>query len=176
MTTKKDLTTVIHIRDAPANWRNDPEYVYIGRGSKWGNPFRITGTCDRRQSVFLYEERLLSSKHLLNSLHELQGKTLVCFCKPLECHGDVLARFANDQIIGHSEFYTDQQTGFLCVKPITNTGIRLMWEVIIDDYTGDFHDGDEEPFESRYYPVWQTGHSVLYAQNGMIATLACKCK
>jgi hypothetical protein len=27
---------------------------------------------------------------LLNDLHELEGKTLGCFCKPLACHGDVL--------------------------------------------------------------------------------------
>ncbi len=32
---------------------------------------------------------------LLESLHELKGKTLCCFCKPKACHGDVLAELAD---------------------------------------------------------------------------------
>jgi hypothetical protein len=31
---------------------------------------------------------------LLNDLHELKNKTLVCFCKPKACHGDILAELA----------------------------------------------------------------------------------
>lgn len=69
--------------------------VFIGRPSKWGNPFKISPTCSRENSIRLYEMYLLSNAELLNSLIELQDKDLVCFCAPLLCHGDVLLRYAN---------------------------------------------------------------------------------
>jgi hypothetical protein len=73
--------------------------VYIGRPSKWGNPFSYKeGTLakykvkDRNESVDSFRKYITEGegKHLLNDLHELKGKTLGCFCKPLKCHGDVL--------------------------------------------------------------------------------------
>lgn len=69
--------------------------VYIGRPSKWGNPFKISPTCSREDSVRLFELYLLSNIKLMNSLIELQDKDLVCFCAPLICHGDVLIKYAN---------------------------------------------------------------------------------
>jgi hypothetical protein len=32
---------------------------------------------------------------LINDIHELRGKDLVCWCKPDPCHGDLLLRLAN---------------------------------------------------------------------------------
>jgi hypothetical protein len=72
---------------------------YIGRPSKWGNPFSDKeGTLakykvkDRNESVESFRNYITEGegKHLLNDLHELKDKTLGCFCKPLKCHGDVL--------------------------------------------------------------------------------------
>lgn len=76
--------------------------VYIGRPSKWGNPFTHwpDGTTlakhvveDREAAVNAYREWITNGdgKHLLNDLHELKGgKILGCWCKPQACHGDVL--------------------------------------------------------------------------------------
>lgn len=79
--------------------------VYIGRPSKWGNPFThiAKGTLakyvvkDRDSAIRAYEEWLTNGegKYLLQDLHELRGKTLACWCAPLSCHGDVLHRLAN---------------------------------------------------------------------------------
>lgn len=71
--------------------------VYIGRGSKWGNPFPITKTNTREQVIAQYKEWITEGegKHLLNDLHELAGKRLGCFCKPKACHGDVLVELFN---------------------------------------------------------------------------------
>lgn len=71
--------------------------VYIGRGSKWGNPYRsgIDGT--RAQVIQMYQDYILKSE-LINDIHELTGKDLLCFCKPLACHGDVLMALANPQL------------------------------------------------------------------------------
>lgn len=72
-----------------------PSDVYIGRGSKWGNPFVIGKDGDRAQVIAKYEEHLLASPELLAALPELKGKILMCYCKPAACHGDVLARYAD---------------------------------------------------------------------------------
>lgn len=88
-------TTVVH-------FKKDPYDIYIGRPSKWGNPFsHKEGTLaefkvkNRAEAVAKFEDYLLSNKELLNSLHELQGKILGCWCKPNKCHGDILAKHAN---------------------------------------------------------------------------------
>ena len=71
--------------------------TYIGRGSKWGNPFVIGTDGNREQVIAKYKQWITqgNGKYLLNDLHELQGKTLGCFCKPQACHGDVLVELLN---------------------------------------------------------------------------------
>lgn len=72
------------------NLRKEQYEVYIGRGGKWGNPFVIGKDGDREVVIKKYKEYLLSNKELLESLKELEGKVLGCYCKPYGCHGDVL--------------------------------------------------------------------------------------
>lgn len=69
--------------------------VYIGRGSKWGNPFRIGRDGDRAAVIAKYERWLADQHHLLRALDELCGRDLICFCAPRACHGDLLLRLAN---------------------------------------------------------------------------------
>ncbi len=64
--------------------------VYIGRPSKWGNPFEIGKDGTRKEVIEKYRKYILLNKDLMNSLHELEGKVLGCWCKPQACHGDVL--------------------------------------------------------------------------------------
>lgn len=64
--------------------------VYIGRGSKWGNPFVIGKDGNRVEVIEKYKDWIVKQPQLINSLHELDGKRLGCFCAPLPCHGDVL--------------------------------------------------------------------------------------
>jgi hypothetical protein len=66
--------------------------VYIGRGSPWGNPYKI-GVTGYTRSEVIYEFRLYAEKRLEQEpawLMPLVGKDLVCYCAPLACHGDVL--------------------------------------------------------------------------------------
>ena len=70
--------------------------VYIGRPSKWGNPFTIGKEGTREEVIKLYEEYLMGNAELLGALPELRGKDLVCFCAPKACHGDVLLKLANE--------------------------------------------------------------------------------
>jgi hypothetical protein len=99
-------STVVHCKKQPYD-------VYIGRPSKWGNPFT-----DRKsrhaefkvgsvqEAIEKYEEWIQTQPDLMASLHELKGKTLGCWCvvrkpfvtaddDPFVCHGQVLARLAD---------------------------------------------------------------------------------
>ena len=79
------------------NSRTDDYDIYIGRGSKWGNPFvmRNSSDAERNRVCDAYEAWFVNQPDLVNDLHELKGKRLGCFCKPKRCHGDFLAREAN---------------------------------------------------------------------------------
>lgn len=85
-------TRVIHIRNAPPAWQWNEDYVYIGRPSKWGNPFVLRGDDERGDTILRYKHWLSAPEQdaLRAQIDELRGKTLVCFCKPAPCHGDVL--------------------------------------------------------------------------------------
>lgn len=75
----------------------DREYVYIGRPSKWGNPFIVGKDGTREEVIQKFAKYLLNDPELPNHLHELKGKNLGCYCAPLACHGDILLRWANDE-------------------------------------------------------------------------------
>lgn len=71
--------------------------VYVGRPSKWGNPFVIGRDGTRQQVIDKFEAYLLTTPALFGALGELRGKSLGCWCSPLPCHADVLARYANER-------------------------------------------------------------------------------
>ena len=72
--------------------------VYIGRGSKWGNPFKIGEHGNREEVCRKYEMALLDAIRLekvtTSELVDLHGKDLVCFCAPAQCHGHILEKYA----------------------------------------------------------------------------------
>ena len=61
------MTTLINIagkdRDDPSNFSED--YVYIGRGSIWGNPFIIGTHAARDEVIELYRQYLWKSPKLI---------------------------------------------------------------------------------------------------------------
>jgi Domain of unknown function (DUF4326) len=77
--------------------------VYIGRPSKWGNPFTHLSGKTRAQfqvptlqeAVAAYRAWVLEQPQLVAALPELRGRDLVCWCNPGPCHGDVLLELAN---------------------------------------------------------------------------------
>jgi len=68
--------------------------IYIGRPSKWGNPFKIGKHGNREEVIKKYRDWLTYFQDDL-PLSELRGKDLVCWCAPKPCHGDVLLELAN---------------------------------------------------------------------------------
>lgn len=84
---------------------------YVGRGTAYGNPYKVGEKNDLGEVVTAFDclryfEYYLKRKYQGDSLREflepLRGKNLACFCplkdkdgNPVQCHGDVLLRFAN---------------------------------------------------------------------------------
>ena len=65
--------------------------VYIGRPSRWGNPYRLS-KYSRSEAIRLFEIHLVNSG-LIEQIHILKNKQLVCFCHPKACHGEVLLKY-----------------------------------------------------------------------------------
>lgn len=72
--------------------KKEPYDVYIGRPSKWGNPFVVGRDGDRTEVIEKYKTWLYT--HPL-PYEELRGKILGCWCSPHPCHGDILMELAN---------------------------------------------------------------------------------
>lgn len=76
--------------------------IYIGRGTPWGNPFAIGlgGIGDTREDVIrkfseYFIEEFLNDPEKHRALLSLRGYRLGCHCKPLACHGDIIAAYLN---------------------------------------------------------------------------------
>lgn len=82
------MTTVVHCKKEPFD-------IYIGRPSKWGNPFKIGVDGTREEVIEKYRTWFGVQSMLLNDIYELKDKRLGCWCAPLPCHGDVLVQLVN---------------------------------------------------------------------------------
>ena len=69
--------------------------IYVGRPTKWGNPFIIGRDGTRDEVIAKYRAWIARQPALLAALHELRGKNLVCWCAPERCHAEVLIELAN---------------------------------------------------------------------------------
>jgi len=86
-----------------------PDAIYVGRPSKWGNPWRIGERhptdghrLTREEAIELHKinlPQMLTAKRddgsTILDLNELRGKDLICWCAPLPCHADILLELAN---------------------------------------------------------------------------------
>lgn len=86
------------------NLYKNPYDVYIGRAGKgqdgyFGNPIKllpneVSGATIERYKDYFYN-RLENDQEFKNKILSLKGKVLGCFCKPKECHGDVIVDYLN---------------------------------------------------------------------------------
>lgn len=77
-------------RTKVVNLRKEKCDVRICRPSKWGNPFKIGRDGARDEVIEKYAKWILTQRKLLDSIEELRGKRLGCWCAPARCHADVL--------------------------------------------------------------------------------------
>ena len=94
-------------RSRAKGWRKPLGAVYVGRGSKWGNPYGTDARClvtveTAAEAVRLYRAYVTEHADEMPPLSMLRGKTLMCWCalpKPGEpdvCHAAVLLELANE--------------------------------------------------------------------------------
>jgi hypothetical protein len=83
-------------RDRP--WQTTPKAVYVGRPSRWGNPYRVGVHGTAEECVRLFEARYGNDADYRAAVRtELAGKSLACWCKVGQpCHAAVLLRWANE--------------------------------------------------------------------------------
>lgn len=95
---KTQVVNKYHLEGIP--WRHRQEFQYIGRGSMFGNPFKLAPGAARGSTLAkfhkYFHERLAEDKHFRKAVHALYGKILVCFCKPQPCHGDIIAKYLEE--------------------------------------------------------------------------------
>lgn len=102
-------------RSRSKNWRMPVNAFYVGRPTKWGNPFIIGQDGNREECVKLHAllasgllcisksaEHIESQKRAHRAMGkakvELKGKDLVCWCPPNKpCHADLLLKIANEK-------------------------------------------------------------------------------
>ena len=74
--------------------------VYVGRPSKFGNPFIIDTHGDRDEVIEAHRKWLEETEEgqavADAARRELKGKDLICYCKPRACHADTLLEIANE--------------------------------------------------------------------------------
>lgn len=97
----KPETKVVNIKTEP-HWKQDPNFVYIGRGGPFGNKFIIGLHGDRETVIKLYRESLtFEDKRLIRE--RCTGKILGCYCKPKACHGDVIKEVCDGSLENRDE-------------------------------------------------------------------------
>lgn len=91
-------------RTRAKGWKMPPNTVYVGRPSRWGNPWVVRSAdgdaaygivipaITAEQAVALYRDWLMTSiGHYSDLLDELRGKNLACWCRlDQPCHADTL--------------------------------------------------------------------------------------
>jgi hypothetical protein len=105
---RKPTTRVVHLKRKNDDVVQDCD-VYIGRAvmyggwnltkSKWANPFKVgqKGMKTPKHVAAAYEKHVRDNKNLMESLQELTGKRLGCWCYPKPCHGNVLIKLLKEQ-------------------------------------------------------------------------------
>ncbi len=86
-------------RKREKGWRQPEGCRYVGRGTMWGNPFRVGGSITREMAVEMYAQSMsvIASNYNMTVEEWLEPlrkyEMLSCYC-PLDqaCHVDVLIR------------------------------------------------------------------------------------
>jgi hypothetical protein len=98
-------------RKRSKGWKMPPNTIYVGRPTKWGNPFVIGKHGTRKDCLVQFDlmlagfvniskdnvrQQIEYRKWAARNIRHLRGKDLACFC-PLDqpCHADTLLHAAN---------------------------------------------------------------------------------
>ena len=78
-------------RKRTKGWKMPANTVYVGRGSKWGNPFTFANSGRVHPAL-----RFACEVAPLLDVSPLRGKNLACWCAlDQPCHADAILELAN---------------------------------------------------------------------------------
>lgn len=90
------LATVVQMQRIDVTPATEDDYVYVGRPSKFGNPYRAGRDGTKEEVCNQYRQHLYSRPDLMAALPTLISKYLVCWCGEGEmCHAKILAEEVN---------------------------------------------------------------------------------
>jgi hypothetical protein len=86
-------------RKRSRGWKMPPNTIYVGRPTKWGNPFPVGNGVTAATAVAYYRSsQCLHALIISFDLLKLRGKNLACWCAlDQPCHADVLLELANER-------------------------------------------------------------------------------
>ena len=113
----EQVTLTVEQQTALVNQRNTDEYdVDIGRANGgqshlnntpvgdcgWlGNPYKLTDGHSREKSIKMYRKdfynHIREDKDFREAVERLKGLTLACWCRPRDCHGDVIVDYLDGE-------------------------------------------------------------------------------
>lgn len=115
--------TVIHKRDQTGDEQAIPyPQVYVGRPSPLGNPWAIGRDGTREEVIANYKDWLHHTMEyapqdnvVRKEMYRLwdmaianEGLVIVCWCKPQDCHGDVIADWIRAEDNAMYEYFAKQ--------------------------------------------------------------------
>ena len=83
-------------------WRMPANTVYVGRPTRWGNPYKPSRYADPKGCLIDYKHWLKGKLFEDGSfLDSLIGRDLACWCRlDQPCHADVLLEFLKREVVG----------------------------------------------------------------------------
>lgn len=85
-------------RKRTRGWKMPENTVYVGRPTKWGNPYAVScpASDEFKKKIIRQYESSMSIMLKQDAVVELKGKNLACWCAlDSPCHADVLLKIAN---------------------------------------------------------------------------------
>lgn len=77
---------------------------YIGRGTKFGNKYRLGFDGSREVVIAKHKKDFYEDKELQKAVwNELRGELIGCSCKPLDCHGDTYVEYIRNRMRKNDE-------------------------------------------------------------------------
>ena len=93
--------------------RKDKNYVYLGRPSKFGNPFHIGKDGPRAVVIKKYLKwlirRIEAGYITIHDFKQLVGKKCGCWCHPKPCHVDIVVLLTNSIVEWRDRIKTTRQ-------------------------------------------------------------------
>jgi hypothetical protein len=149
--------------------------IYIGRGTKWGNPFSWLKTSsapvqvkNRKEAIEKCRQWILGDLIIRGLiaptteeiLRELKHKRIGCHCKPQTCHGDVYKEICDNNTLRVSREHLGKKD---------STPFGWMRPGIMCDNCGDIFDQDSLKVYRRSYlfiPLFLCTPCLKIAENG----------